>query len=308
MVRPRAGSRTPRRVAIYRRWIVEVVASERAGLGESPLWHQSERRIYWVDINSDRVFRLSPDSGLVETVFAGSKVTALAETEGGGLLLVTSNALLAWHEGESESLASVSVATGTRTNDGKCDPAGRMWFGSMDLHAREPIGALYVYDGETVETVEEGITISNGLGWSADLTTMYHVDTIASNLYSYRYDATTGAVTDRRVLVDFTGFEGWPDGLAVDVDGNIWVAMYDGWCVNVFDGGGRRVHVEKLDVQRPTSVAFGGPDLSQLYVTTASQELDREALADQPNAGRVLRLQPGTSGLPVGVFPGLRGM
>jgi sugar lactone lactonase YvrE len=282
---------------------VEVLTSERAGLGESPLWHRDEQSFYWVDINADRVLRLSPDSGSAEIVFEGIKVSALAETTDGGLLFVTSRALLAWNDGKVQQVAPVSVADGTRTNDGKCDPGGRMWFGSMDLRTRDPIGSLYVFDGRTVESVEEGITLSNGLGWSADLTTMYHVDTIAANLYRYRYAQSTGTVADREVLVDFTGFEGWPDGLAVDVDGNIWVAMYDGWCVNVFDSSGVRVHVETLDVQRPTSVAFGGPDLSQLFVTTASQELGDEAMRAQPDAGMVLRLEPGTSGLPVGVFP-----
>lgn len=283
--------------------IVEVLTSERASLGESPLWHRGEQSFCWVDINADRVFRLAPDSRSAEIVCEGIKVSALAETADGGLLFVTSEALLAWRDGDLEHLASVNVADGTRTNDGKCDPGGRMWFGSMDLRTRDPIGSLYVFDGDEVRTVEEGITISNGLGWSADLATMYHVDTVAANLYSYRYDSRSGRVTQREVLVDFTGFEGWPDGLALDVDGNIWVAMYDGWCINVFNESGGRVHVEKLDVQRPTSVAFGGPGLSHLYVTSASQELDEEALLAQPNAGMVLRFEPGTSGLPVGVYP-----
>jgi sugar lactone lactonase YvrE len=279
---------------------VEVASGHRAGLGESPLWHRREQAFYWVDINADHVFRLHGES--VEVVSRGEKVTALAETSEGGLLLVTPMALLFWSAGTVARRVPISIAEGTRTNDGKCDPGGRMWFGTMDLKAREAIGSLYRYDGVEVAVIEAGITLSNGLGWSPDRESMYHVDTTASHLYVYRYDAGSGRVEDRRILVDMTELEGWPDGLAVDADGNIWVAMYDGWCLNVFERAGKRIHVEELEVQRPTSAAFGGSTLDVLYVTTASQELDRQSLEAQPDAGKVLRLEPGVCGLPVGRF------
>lgn len=279
------------------------MSDDRASLGESPLWHRIDQVFYWVDINADRVYRgTEADGSGVDVVFAGEKVTALAETDEGGLFMVTPDALLRWRDGSISSRVPISIASGTRTNDGKCDSGGRMWFGTMDLKTRQPIGSLYVYDGGSVRTVERAITLSNGLGWSPDHETMYHIDSIAARLYVYRYDGTTGQVGDRRVLVDMADLEGSPDGLAVDTSGNIWVAMYDGWCINVFDSTGQRIHLEELRVQKPTSVAFGGPELDRLYVTTASQELDDHAKAAQPEAGKVLVLDPGVSGEPVGVF------
>lgn len=279
-----------------------MLTNQRAGLGESPLWHGSQRAFYWVDINADTVFKLDPVTSQVQTVFEGRKVTALSETDTGGLVMTTSRALLTFEDGEAEDSVPVSIASGTRTNDGKTDPSGRLWFGSMDLETRRPIGALYRYDGVSIQTIESDIILSNGLGWSPDRERMYHVDTIASQLYAYRFDLDSGDVSGRRVLVDMSELRGWPDGLAVDVDGNIWVAMYDGWGLNVFDRAGARIHHEALDVARPTSVAFGGDDLDQIYVTTACQELNEEELVAQPNAGEVLRLDPGARGLGVGVF------
>jgi sugar lactone lactonase YvrE len=282
---------------------MEVLTHERAALGESPLWHRSEEVFYWVDIDSGVVLRYQPASGISEVVHSGDTVTALCEFEGGGLVLVTPRGLLAWRDGHIDPLAPLSLSDQVRTNDGKCDPQGRVWFGTMDLEATRPVGELFVFDGLGVRLVQDQVILSNGLGWSPAGDVLYHVDTTRRLIYRHDFDGGTGAVSNRSVLVDVSGSPPAPDGLAVDVDGNLWVAMWDGWCLDVFDSSGENIHKESLPAQRPTSVAFGGPDLSEMYVTTASHGLEPVDGEERPHAGKLLRLDPGIKGLPIGVFP-----
>ena len=276
------------------------VASEYVSmLGEGPLWHTEERALYWVDILGRRVFRLDPAIGETVVVVDDRMVTALAENEDGGLTLVANENLLTLSGGSLTEMVPVETSDLVRTNDGKVGPDGRFWFGTMDWEATDPLGALMVFDGE-IRQVFDGVTISNGLGWSPDGDVFYHIDTIPGLIYQHRYDGVTGRASDRTVLVDLTDTPAGPDGMAVDVDGNLWVAMWDGWGIYVFDSTGRKIDEVKVPVQRPSSVAFGGPDLSDLYVTSATIDLTTAELASQPDAGKLLVTDPGTHGLPVG--------
>jgi len=283
---------------------MQVLSERRSILGESPLWHRHEQVFYWLDIVGRTVFRYDPARAVADVVLSGETVTCLSELSGGGLLLVTPQRVATLSGGQTTTLVDLSLPGGVRTNDGKCDPRGRLWFGTMDLDTTSPLGELFVFDGESTRRVLDRLILSNGLGWSPSGDILYHVDSIRRHLYRHRYDADTGAIEGREVLVDMTGRPEVPDGLAVDVAGNIWIAMYDGWRIDVYDPSGEKVHREELDVQRPTSVAFGGDGLSDLYVTTASQELTAEELDRQPHAGMLLRLAPGAEGLPVAAFAG----
>jgi sugar lactone lactonase YvrE len=280
------------------------MTQETSDLGESPLWHQAEGVFYWVDINASKVFRLEPSSGAVEVVHSGEMVTALGEVAG-GLLMVSSERISIFRDGNVEPLAPLSLSDSVRTNDGKLDPEGRLWFGTMDLAERRPIAELFRLDGDEAVVVQDGVIISNGQGWSPGGEFFYHIDSVRRLLYRYEYDLGTGLARNREVLVDMTDNSGFPDGMAVDVDGNLWVAMYSGARIDVFDPGGNRVHVEPLEVRRPTSLAFGGDSLSDLYVTTAINGLDPALVEAQPLTGHVLRFSPGTTGLPQSVFPAL---
>jgi sugar lactone lactonase YvrE len=282
---------------------MEVVSEVRATLGESPLWHGSEELFYWVDIATERLFSFDPTTDRTNLRYHGLMVTALCEVEGGGLVLVTSRGLFVLRDGQLDTLAPLALSAEVRTNDGKCDPEGRIWFGTMDLETRRPLGELMVFDGKALRIVHDQVILSNGLGWSPSGDVLYHVDTGRRLIYRHDYDLETGSDSHREVFVDLSGSRAAPDGLAVDAAGNLWVAMWDGWRIDVFDGNGENIHRESLPVQRPTSVAFGGVDLSQLYVTTASEGLERSDLEEHPHAGKLLRLDPGTKGLPVGVFP-----
>lgn len=281
---------------------MEIVSEDRATLGESPLWHGFEELFYWVDIAAERVFSYDPTSDRTDLIHSGLMVTALCEVEGGGLVLVTPRGLFALREGQLDTLAPLTLSAEVRTNDGKCDPGGRVWFGTMDLETTRPLGELMVFDGRALRVVQDQVILSNGLGWSQNGDVLYHVDTTRRLIYRHDYDLDTGAVSNREVLVDLSGSVAAPDGLAVDADGNLWVAMWDGWRIDVFDDKGVNIHRETLPVQRPTSVAFGGIDLSDLYVTTACEGLEQADLEEHPHAGKLLRLASGISGLPVGTF------
>lgn len=280
---------------------MEIVVDRRAILAESPLWHRDENTLYWVDIPGKGVFRLTPDGP--ETILEGETVTAVTELAGGGLAMVTRDGVLAWREGETTSLVGLELIDEVRPNDGKCDPEGRLWFGTMDLETRRPLGELFVCEGRNIRSVRSEIILSNGLGWSPDGDVLYHVDSTRRHIYRHDYDLHTGVASNRTILFD--GGEDapdGPDGLAVDIDGNLWVAFYGGWRVEVFDPSGKSIHIERLDVQKPTSVAFGGEGLDQMYVTTASEHLNPDELAAQPHAGCIFRFDPGTRGVPVGIF------
>jgi sugar lactone lactonase YvrE len=283
---------------------MDALGTDRATLGESPLWHAGEGRFFWVDIVGETVFCLI--EGVPEVVHRGLMVTALSERADGGLIMVSGDGVLTWAEGEVTKLTGLDLPERVRPNDGKCDPVGRLWFGTMDLEATNPIGGLYTYDGLSVRLVESGIVLSNGLGWGPNGDVFYHTDSSRRHIYRYDYDLGSGSATNRTLLVDFGDVTEVPDGLAVDVDGNLWVAMYDGWRLQVISPAGHTIHIESLDVQKPTSLAFAGDGLAQLYVTTASQDLDPEELDRQPHAGRLLRFDPGARGVPVGHFAAAR--
>ena len=281
---------------------MRVASHHVAVLGEGPLWHRGDRVVYWVDILGSRVLGFDPGTGDTTVVLDGTMVTALAETTESGLALVANRAIELLSDGDRTTLSEVDLPDEVRTNDGKCGPDGRLWFGTMDLDARRPLGELMVFDG-SLRRVFDAVTISNGLGWSSTGEVFYHVDSVPGLIYQHRYDVISGAATERRVLVDLTSERGNPDGMAVDRDGNLWVAMWDGWAVFVFDPRGKKIDEMRLPVQRPTSVAFGGPNLSDLYITTATFELTPAMLDDQPQAGMLLVTESGTSGLPIGRFP-----
>ena len=280
---------------------MKVVTEVGAILGEGPIWHAADQAIYWVDILGRRVFRHDPATGDTSVVHEGEQVTALAETDRGGLLLVTRRGLMTLEDGAVGQVAGIDLPEGVRTNDGKCDPWGRVWFGTMDLDQTRPVAELFRFDG-TMTTAVSGLTLSNGVGWSPAGDRFYHVDSIPGLLHAYDHDPATGAIANPRVIADFTGSTETPDGLAVDSDGNIWLALWDGSAITIRSPDGTEVHRVHLPMRRPTCVVFGGENLDVLYVTSATEGLTEEDLVAQPAAGELLALDPGTRGIAGGVF------
>jgi sugar lactone lactonase YvrE len=276
------------------------VVPGRALLGEGPVWSAAQSCLYWVDILKPSVHRFDPASGVdVETPLA-HPVGLVVPRASGGLLVATSAGLLRWSaEGEAaEPFHSPEGGQpGLRYNDGKCDRLGRLWLGSMDQAAAPRRGSLFVVDAQGCRRMDTGFTVPNGLGWSPDDRFMYFTDSAESTIYVYDFDLARGRIANRRPLLRLDARDGKPDGLSVDAQGCLWVALWDGGQIARFSPEGRRMATLRLPVPRPTSCCFGGPELRTLYVTSASLRLSEQALRDAPLSGAVFAIDlPGVRG------------
>jgi sugar lactone lactonase YvrE len=279
---------------------VETVLAARARLGECPLWDPDRQQLDWVDVYNHRVHQFDPATGHDRYLDTGDVVSAIALAGHDRLLLALRDrlALLNLKTGELETLCRLTFsAADTRLNDGKCDAQGRFWIGSISSEPGQ--AALYRYDPDgSLQVMETGLTISNGLGWSPDGATFYMTDSAKQKIYAYRFNAKSGAIADRRILVDLTAEAVEPDGLAIDRQGNLWSALWDGGCVVCFNARGEELERIAMPVQRPTSLAFGGPTLSDLYVTSASVGLSQAEIQQDVYAGDLFRIATHATGLP----------
>jgi sugar lactone lactonase YvrE len=271
---------------------MEVYRPAEAQLGEGPSWHDGLQALVWVDILSRAVH--VGDRTYATPGYPGAAVPA---ADGNLVLAMDGYATLDLESGRTAPVAPIDLADNVRMNDGKCDPAGRFWAGTMDMDEAPERGALYRLDGPgSVERVVAPVTVSNGLGWSPDAMTMYYIDTPTRTIRRFPYDVTTGAIGEPGVI-DTSDWSGMPDGMAVDADGNLWVAFWGGGAVRCLAPDGALVREIAVPVRQPTSCTFGGPDLRDLLVTTARVGLSEAELRDQPLAGSVLVLDPGVTGL-----------
>lgn len=268
-------------------------------LGEGPLWHVGEQALYWVDILDKKFFRHAPGSSKLETFYLDHMPGCLAFRKAGGLVLGTDQGFALWEGGDLTFLEDNPVyGTPNRFNDGAVDRAGRFWAGTM---SKKPENALYRLDPDgAVHVVEMGVTVSNGIGWSPDNTIMYYSDSGGEGIvYAYDFDLSTGTITNRRTFLPSTGSDAVADGLTVDSAGCVWIAFWNGWKIARYDPAGQLMVEIKMPVQRPTSCAFGGPALTDLYVTSALVDGLRE---DQPLAGSLFKIATDIAGLPEPTF------
>lgn len=288
---------------------IERAVDCRNTLGEGPLWCPRERLLWWVDISAPALWRFDPGSGVATHWPLPKLVGSLCLRRDGGFLIAFRSGL-ATLERPDGTVRFIDVPdvdfNVLRFNDGKTDRAGRFWVGAMDRKLSAPIGGLYRIDANVRPVcVDRGfVTISNGIGWSPDDRTMYFTDTPSRRIYAYDFDPTSGFVANRRVFAEVEVGHGGPDGLTVDAEGGVWSVQFDRWCLHRYAPDGRLERVVRLPVQRPTSVMFGGPALTTLYITTATMDLDADTLARQPLAGAVLAFEPGMKGLPEARFAG----
>jgi len=280
-------------------------------LGESPLWHPSEQVLYWCDIPGHALHRFDPRTGAHARWPFETDVACCAPLIDGGLLLALRSGLVRFDSATGERVTLLADPpydpAHERFNDGKADPQGRFWVGTIYEPRDPPNAALYRWADGTLDRVGEGITVSNGLAWSPDSRTMYWSDTKAHVTYALDFEASDGDITHRRVFAQFpprqagqnlAGYGGRPDGAAVDVQGHYWVAMFEGARVLRFAPDGALVHEIKLPVRCPTMPCFGGADLKTLYITTARENRPADELAREPLAGCVLQLRVDVPGLP----------
>ncbi len=284
---------------------VEVVVAAGARLGEGPVWDVRSGRLAWVDVFASRIHLTDTRTGATDVIPVPLHVGSIAPRAAGGFVAALQDGFWVLGDGPPRQLARVpETAPGLRFNDGKCDPAGRFWAGTMAYDESPGAGALYRLDSEAVATrVLDGVTISNGLAWSADGSTMYFIDSPTHRIDAFSYAPATGVIGDRHLAVAIPPEVGTPDGMTIDIKGGLWVAIWDGSAVHRYLDG-RLDRVIDLPVSRPTSCTFGGDDLDELFVTSAWEGLSDAERAAQPLAGAVFRLDPGVRGLPPVPFAG----
>jgi sugar lactone lactonase YvrE len=284
---------------------IELVVDARAELGEAPVWDADAGVLVWVDIPAGVVHRTDPATGADGTIEVGRSVGSAVPTVDGRLAIATDDgfSFLDPSTGAIEPIALIGAIPGVVMNDGKTDPSGRYWAGTKDAQGTRRIGSLYRLDPDrTVTRVIEGVTLSNGLGWSPDGRTMYYIDSTTYGIDAFAFDASTGSISRRRRLVDLPREWGLPDGMAVDEDGCLWVACWTGSAVRRLDPAGSLVATVELPVSQVTSCAFGNPELADLYVTSARIGLSDAQLLVEPAAGGLFRCRPGVRGRPATAF------
>lgn len=286
----------------------DVLVAGAGELCEGPCWDVRTTRLYFVDILAGKVNAVDPATGGCRAWQLGVPVGAVAPRRAGGWVAAVERGFATFDD-DWNPTGPVTPAPGqrdgSRFNDGGCDPAGRFWAGTLSYDGSSGRAALYCLDvdGAVTETLT-GVTNSNGLAWSASGAEMYYVDTGKATIDRMAFDPGQGTVEDRSTLVALRPDEGLPDGLTIDSEGFLWVALWGGGCVRRYSPGGELDGEIRLPVSQVTSMAFGGPDLSQLFITTASAGLDSGQRRDQPLAGSLFRHRPGVTGLLPVAFAG----
>jgi len=281
---------------------VELVLDAKAELGEGPLWDERARLLYWVDIMRNALHIYNPASGENKTYDVGQMVSTVVLGETGEVWLAVHHGLGRFDlvSGRLDIIVDPEAdKPANRFNDGKCDPAGRFWAGTMELSATVPNkGSLYRLDPDmSVHTMLTGVSISNGIVWTADHKTMYYSDTTPGTVTAFDYDNVTGNISHSRVAIQVPQEMGLPDGMAIDSEGMLWIAHFGGGAVRRWNPDTSEV-METIEVPAtdPTACAFGGENLDELYITTARTGLTEEQLHREPHSGGLFRVKPGSVG------------
>lgn len=290
----------------------QLVLDAHALNGETPTWSEAEQKLYWIDIEEPALHRFDPASGKDEHWRMPSEIGAFALARDGRILaaLRTGLMLIDLERGSSELLADPPYDPLThRFNDGKCDPQGRFWIGTMfkPLDGRKPgkdtpPTQLFVYDGVELRPTAASAVIANGLAWSPDGGTLYFSDSHAQRIDCFDFDGGDGRIACRREFAKLS--TGVPDGAAVDIEGCYWTANYGGSRLIRFLPDGRVEREVMLPVSRPTMCAFGGAELNRLFVTSARSGLSEGEQAKELHAGGLFLVEPPCPGVPVAGFGG----
>lgn len=285
---------------------VHAVHRGEAQLGEGAVWVASEDALYWVDIHGRRILAYSPADGSTREWRCSLRISALAPCESGGFIAGSERGFLRLEglPGDCRVIGRPEPELpGNRANDGKTDPFGHFWLGTMDDAEEARSGSLYRLDADLRwHRLAGGYMVPNGPAFSPDGAWLYHTDSADRTIYRLSLSP-GGLIGPREVLARFDASHGYPDGMTTDREGHLWVAFWDGWCLRRLSPDGEQVGQIDLPVQRPTSCAFGGPQLDRLYVTSARVGLSLEALAAQPEAGSLFACTVDVPGLAPTLFP-----
>lgn len=286
--------------------IAESVLPAQAALGEGALWHPTLERLLWVDIEGRALHVFDPATGLDRPYPMGHRIGTVVPMRNGHALVALQTGL---HEldlttGRLTLLANPLTNDNLRFNDGKCDPAGRLWVGTFDLTERPHTGSLYRYDPDgSTHVMLRGISISNGLAWSPDRRTLYYIDTPTMAVQAFDYNHARGTIARPRAIIRFPEGQGGPDGMTIDAEGMLWVAIWGGGAVHRYDPAtGALLGVVRVPAPFTSSCAFGGPGLRTLFITTARGGLPLPQQQAFPLSGNVFATEPGVAGVPACFF------
>ena len=287
----------------------ELLIDAHALVGEGPIWDADANVLWWVDIMSSELYAYDPQTGENREWNVGQHVGTVVQRASGGLMLAVQDGFAAFDpaSGALEMLAEPEAhLPGNRFNDGKCDPAGRFWAGSMAYEDQSDQGSVYRLDTDhSVDKMIEDIGISNGIIWSLDARTMYYTDSLDFAIRAYDYDVATGGIDNERVIIDFPKAMGVADGFTIDEEGMLWVAHYGAGRVRRWNPDTATVLAEiDLPAAGVTACAFGGPGLDQLFITSASLRLSDAEKAQQPHAGGLFVAEVGVRGLAADKYGG----
>ena len=274
----------------------ELIADYQCITGEGPMWHPMEQRVYWVDIPTGRMFRYDPATGKHEQVFQGEMIGGFTIQADGALLLFQGRgAVRIWRDGAlSTVIDEIPDERATRFNDVFADTEGRVFCGTMPT--KERLGRLYRLDTDgSIHLVLDGIRCSNGMGLTPDRKGLYYTDSGKREIYLFDYDAATGSLTNQRLFVQTPEGEGVPDGMTVDAEGYVWSARWDGGHLFRYSPTGELVDKVAFPAKKVSCVTFGGPDYTDMYVTTAGGNRKE---TDGQGAGALYRINLGIRGVP----------
>lgn len=281
----------------------KLVLDAKATLGEGSIWQPKENKLYWIDIEGKTLHIYDPVTNKDKQFPLGSRVGTVVPVKGGGALVALQSGIkkIDTKTGKLTFIDNPLPDTvNLRFNDGKCDPSGRFWVGTMALDSRRKGAVLYRMDSDkTIHMMLDSVTISNGIVWTADKKTMYYNDTPTGTIQAFDYNDKTGAISNRRVVIRIPKGGGGPDGMTIDADGNLWVALWGSGTVGKFDPHTGQL-LQKVIVPAPnvSSCAFGGKNLETLYITTARTWLSPGKLKEFPLSGGLFSVKPGVRGVP----------
>jgi len=288
---------------------VELVLDKQSDLGEGVIWNYKTGELLWVNIKGKILNFYNPKLKNNKEMFTGQMIGTVVPAESGQLMVALQNGIYQFdpETGTKKLIANPEEGIeGNRFNDGKCDPAGRFWAGTMNMNGEKRAGTLYRLDTDsTIHAMIKNVSISNGIVWSIDATKMYYIDTPTRKVIAYDYDNATGDISNPRTAVEVPSEMGAPDGMTIDAEGNIWVALWGGSAVGCWNPKtGEMLRTIEVPAKNVTSCAFGDDDLGTLYITTARQGTSDEELEKYPNAGGVFKTRPGVKGVEAFFFKG----
>lgn len=266
-------------------------------LGEGPFWDSKRSRLHWVDIIGKKIISQNLDGSNIHVLEVDGNPGCVVLSDDGTMVAGVDNQISSL-DGDGNLLrvlADTNEGSGLRFNDGKCDPSGRFWVGSMDRKEKNKLGSLYSWNSiEGLVNREQGVTVSNGMGWSPDNSLFYYIDSLTREVSVYDFDLSTGSINNKRRFIGFSEEDGFPDGMTIDNEGRLWIAFWGGSKIMCVNPDSKAIEeVVNFPVSKITSCAFGGKKMNRLFVTSAKVQVNED---DEPMAGKTFVLNVGVTG------------